>query len=277
LTGATAGASFIDGPRGRLLTATWTPLHAGERLSCVMIVAPFAEEMNKCRRMMAMLARQAALDGRVALIPDLYGTGDSDGDFSDADCDTWVGDLCAVESWAAERGWIVDAVVGVRAGCLLASRYARSRSNALGVTAFWQPVHEGARMLDQFMRMRVAASQMDGSGESLSGLRTLLASGETVHVSGYGISAAMGQQLSALKLVPEMNDRLGQVHWFEVKRSEESALPQPSRSALEQLNANGINAHLHAMVGDQFWASTEIVCDQALVAATARVLRGGSA
>ena len=45
----------------------------------VLIVAPMGEEMNKCRRMMALAARALQAAGLGALYIDCYGTGDSAG------------------------------------------------------------------------------------------------------------------------------------------------------------------------------------------------------
>ena len=50
----------------------------------VLYCPPFAEEMNKSRRMAALQARAFAKAGYGVLLLDLYGCGDSSGDFSDA-------------------------------------------------------------------------------------------------------------------------------------------------------------------------------------------------
>ena len=55
------------------------------------MVPPFAEEMNKCRPMVTEVALGLAESGIASIVPDLYGTGDSGGDFSEGDWETWQG------------------------------------------------------------------------------------------------------------------------------------------------------------------------------------------
>ena len=49
--------------------------------------------MNKARRQAAIQARALASDGFSVLVPDLFGTGDSDGELRDARWETWLDDL----------------------------------------------------------------------------------------------------------------------------------------------------------------------------------------
>jgi hypothetical protein len=48
-------------------------------------VPPFAEEMNKSRRMIAEVGRRLEGSGVGMLLVDLFGTGDSEGEFAQAD------------------------------------------------------------------------------------------------------------------------------------------------------------------------------------------------
>src|SRR5262245_3855900 len=59
----------------------------------VLHVHPFAEEMNKSRRMAALHARALAGAGFEVLQVDLAGCGDSSGEFGDATWDDWVADV----------------------------------------------------------------------------------------------------------------------------------------------------------------------------------------
>ena len=70
-------------------------LHAPERraIGAVLYVHPLAEEMNKSRRMAALQARALAASGWFVLQVDLFGCGDSDGDFGDADWQRWLADV----------------------------------------------------------------------------------------------------------------------------------------------------------------------------------------
>jgi len=74
---------FLDGLRGRLFVVRRAPA-ADDRGIDVVIAPPFAEEMNRSRRMMVLLAIALAERGFGCLAVDPFGTGDSDGDFADA-------------------------------------------------------------------------------------------------------------------------------------------------------------------------------------------------
>src|SRR5207249_8517309 len=70
----------------------------------ILYIHPFAEEMNKSRRMAALQARAFAAVGWDVLSVDLMGCGDSDGDFGDATLDAWLQDVDAAHRWLATRG-----------------------------------------------------------------------------------------------------------------------------------------------------------------------------
>ena len=50
----------------------------------IVYAHPFGEEMNKARRMAALQSRRLAAAGYAVLQIDLFGCGDSSGDFADA-------------------------------------------------------------------------------------------------------------------------------------------------------------------------------------------------
>src|SRR3546814_14337350 len=77
-------ALFIDGPAWRLFAIHHAAApHCRQGLGLVYL-PPFAEEMNRSRRMAALQARALAALGIDVLLLDLFGTGDSAGDFRDA-------------------------------------------------------------------------------------------------------------------------------------------------------------------------------------------------
>ncbi len=87
----------------------------------VLYVQPFAEEMNKSRRMAALQARQLAGQGFAVLMPDPYGCGDSGDDFSNARGDIWRQGLVQGIHWLRQTYPGPLALWGLRTGCLLVS------------------------------------------------------------------------------------------------------------------------------------------------------------
>src|SRR5262245_21600498 len=77
---------------GLRLCCVAAPLNGGVR-GTVLLLPPFAEELNKTRRMCARFARRLAGHGWRVVRVDLYGCGDSAGEFRDATWSQWISDL----------------------------------------------------------------------------------------------------------------------------------------------------------------------------------------
>src|SRR5437763_12894742 len=86
----------------------------------VLYVHPFAEEMNRSRRMAALQARALSALGYGVLQIDLYGCGDSSGDFGDARWGLRKQDLAAGAAWLHQRLYQPITLWGLRLGALLA-------------------------------------------------------------------------------------------------------------------------------------------------------------
>ena len=90
---------FLQMGRGQRLAVLHTPSRHRDWRRAMVYVHPFAEEMNKSRRMAALQARALADAGWAVLQIDLAGCGDSSGDFGDADWATWVADVRTAATW----------------------------------------------------------------------------------------------------------------------------------------------------------------------------------
>ena len=95
---------FLEGSRGRLFCVEFPAPSARNTGAAVLVVPPIGEEMNKCRRMLTLAARACQAAGLTALITDLYGTGDSAGDFRDGTVVQWRDDLHASMSHLLSGG-----------------------------------------------------------------------------------------------------------------------------------------------------------------------------
>jgi exosortase A-associated hydrolase 2 len=264
---------FLGADGQRVFTLLRHPRRAAA--SCALLVAPFGEEMNKSRKMLADAGIELAKRGIGSVLVDPYGTGDSDGDFSDATWPRWQEDLRQAVAWCAEEGLKVDRLLGVRLGCALGAQAVRDAIPGIAHTVFWQPVLDGNRFLDQFLRLRVAASMMEQDRkESTAELRARFARGETVDVAGYGIAPALATQLDRVRLSELVGPHLGQVHWIEVVRSPDTPPPAAATKAIAAARAAGTNVTLYPIAGEPFWSSVEIVCLPALIERTVALLEG---
>jgi exosortase A-associated hydrolase 2 len=258
---------FLAGPKGAVFVLLRAPPRARK---CVLIVPPFAEEMNKSRRMLTEVALGLSQRGLATAIPDLYGTGDSAGDFADASWDGWLGDLTAVANWLNQEGFALSGILGVRLGAALAG--AAVTSGALPEverTVLWQPAFDGARVLGQFLRLRTAALllQQDHK-ETLMELRSRLQAGETIEVAGYGLAGRLASDLDAVVPPGRLPEQFGYVQWMEVVSEHGATSPVPSTKLVEQSRASGAQVQMRACVGEPFWASAEIVRLPEVIAAT---------
>ena len=268
-------AEFLGRPGDRIFALLHTPSAARAR-GCVLFVPPFAEELNKSRRMMAQTARALAESGLAAATIDLYGTGDSDGEFEQATWDRWVSDVCDAEEWCAHEGYPVRSVVGIRVGCALAAAAAARFREPVQSAVFWQPVPAGARVLEQFLRLRVAASMMEQDRkETVKDLRDRLRHGETLEVAGYQLSSALAAAMDAINLAELAGPATDSIHWMDVVREQKPPTP-PTASALESLRSRGRTVAYHQIIGEPFWSSTEIVSIPDLLARTVDVLRAAA-
>jgi exosortase A-associated hydrolase 2 len=275
LTAAPVVPRFLGGDGERVFTLLRHPRRSGA--SCALLVAPFGEEMNKSRKMLTDVGIELAKRGTGSVLVDPYGTGDSEGDFSQADWLRWQSDLRQAVAWCGQEGLKVDRLLGVRLGCALGAQVVRDAIPGIAHTVFWQPVLDGSRFLDQFLRLRVAASMMDQDRkESTADLRAKFARGEIVQVSGYAIAPRLAAQLDAVRLTELIGPHLGQVHWMEVVRSADTPPPVPATKAIDAARAAGLQVTLEAVAGEPFWSSVEIVRIPQLIERTVALLEAAS-
>jgi exosortase A-associated hydrolase 2 len=268
---STLEPAFIDGSRGQLFVLLRRPGHR-DAAPCALIVPPFAEEMNKTRPMFTMVARGLAARGVATILPDLFGTGDSEGEFREGDWQTWQDDLLRAATWAETQGCRVDRLLCVRLGCILGATVAARLPTPVTRTVFWQPVLDGERFMTQFLRLRVAASMMEDRQETVGGLRERLRGGETLEVAGYELSPMLVTQIADARLGLGLEDQLGQVHWMEIVRGEAGDLPVASRQAIEAARPKLCAIESFAIPGEPYWSATEIVRIPTLVEHTVSAL-----
>jgi len=226
----------------------------------VLVVPPFAEEMNKCRRMVTEATLELCSRGSAALVPDLYGTGDSQGDFADGRWGVWQENLETVCAWAEGNGLAVHALLAIRLGAALAISAGRNgRLPAVAVTVLWQPVLDGAKYLTQFLRLRTAGNLFaEGSKESIADLRARLAAGHRIEVAGYNLTGDLASDLDAVTQPTDIPRQLGAIHWMEVVRTPESGMPANSQALIDRYRVSGTRIADYTFVGEPFWATVEI-------------------
>jgi exosortase A-associated hydrolase 2 len=246
---------------------------AGTCRGAVLYVPPFAEELNRTRRMAALGARRLAAHGYGVLQIDLLGTGDSAGDFLDARWDLWKQDLDMGAAWLRARVDTPLTLWGLRLGALLALDHARTAAYPLAPLLLWQPVASGSTYLTQFLRLRTANAMLgdDATQNSTKALRAALEAGETLEIAGYDLTPDLARAIDSLPAPDAMVPPVS-AHWFDVLGAPGQA-PAPAAARVKAAwEAQGTPLHVHTVTGSSFWATTAVSTCPALLDATAQVL-----
>lgn len=263
------------------------PAAGPTRRGAVLYVHPFAEAMNKSRRMAALQSRALAGAGFDVLQIDLLGCGDSSGECSQASWDDWVQDVLDALAWLALRHpglgshhptWIW----GHREGAMLATAAADMWADPVHLL-LWQPVLQGRQALQQFLRLKAAAQLADGGGKGVvEGLRQELAAGRPVDVAGYTLGPALAHGLNAATLAPPATrgrapgTAAPRAVWLEVN-SQHDPRPSPAAQAAQaRWLAAGWALEQRAVAGPAFWQTQEIEDAPALVEASVAALTGAA-
>jgi exosortase A-associated hydrolase 2 len=242
---------------------------AGECRGALVWVHPFAEEMNRSRRMAALASRALAAQGIGVLQLDLHGCGDSSGEFADARWDGWKADIALASGWLRAHLGVGVGLLGLRLGALLALDYTRTAVQPVERLLLWQPVTNGAAYLTQLLRLRLAAGllQDDGAKTSTDSLRSALHAGSTLEIAGYELAPQLAVAIDGVDaevLAPHSCP----VHWFEIVAAAGRQLTPAASRIVSNWREQGANVHVELVCGQQFWTTPEVTECLPLVQAT---------
>jgi exosortase A-associated hydrolase 1/exosortase A-associated hydrolase 2 len=263
---------FLPTVDGDLYLSLFRPSAERSIQGWVLYLPPFAEEMNKARPMASRQARLLSERGFCVVVPDLYGTGDSSGDFGEVNWSRWLQDCAQVLDWIQTQGGQKVQLWSLRGGCFLALELANNRPDLVARLVLWQPVTSGKQFVNQFLRLRMAAGLMEGKQETTAQLRAILAAGQNLEVAGYELSPEMIQQLDGLdaaRLAPPANV---ETLWLEIAAGEGNPVMPISQKVLDTWKQQGASVSAQVVAGDQFWATQEVAFAPALLEETTEFL-----
>lgn len=261
-------AFFLDTPGGARFTLVTRP--TGAIRGSIVFIPPFAEELNKSRRMCALAAEAFARDGWQVVQADLFGTGDSPGDFGEATWAHWIEDLDATVRWVETRGQQPVMLWALRAGALLAGEW-NARAAMARPCLMWQPVTNGKQHLTQFLRLKSAADMLSES-DAKSTPRELagaLEAGEAVEVAGYTLNPGLASGMNAAKL-----ETLDRAHVIELAGEDRLNLSPAVSRLVEKTAAGDASVKTAVVAGPAFWQTLEIEVAPNLVPASLDALAG---
>lgn len=235
----------------------------------LLYIHPFAEELNKSRRMAALQARAFAETGWHVLQLDLTGCGDSCGEFFDASWEVWLDDIFTARCWIRENIPGPVWLWGMRLGALLACASLERDPEPGAGLLFWQPVTSGSLHLQQFLRIK-GAGELVGSkreGASTQALLEELRAGNSVEIAGYDLSPQLALPMADTSL--NLPSAVSRVRWFEISPHADARLNPASLRIVDSWK-DRVSIDTTVVQGPSFWQTQEIEEVPSLLKATTR-------
>jgi exosortase A-associated hydrolase 2 len=246
---------FLPGAAGNLFAMYYPPAQTEIDAGDVLYVHPFAGEMFASRNLIAEAARSLARSGLGVLSIDLYGCGDSAGDFSEARWEIWRDDLAAAVGWLQSQGRDRLSLWGLRLGALLAMDFAfRSREHYEKIV-LWQPVVAGKNMLTQFFHMNLdEADSVRFSGKLTDPeARKALPGGDNIEIAGYQLSGELVRAIDQVEMMPLGQPHSGPIHWAEFGERVENPLQADSQRVITEWRKRRVEVTAHKIAAAPFW------------------------
>jgi exosortase A-associated hydrolase 2 len=264
---------FFDVEPGTRFSLYHAPAPQMPARGAILYVHPFAEELNHSRRMAALQSRRFAALGYAVLQIDLFGCGDSCGDFVSARWDQWKRDLATAFAWLRERSSGPLHLWGLRLGALLALDFART--TPVDGMVLWQPLTSGRSAINQFLRLRIASEMQRGvplAARTTSALRARMVAHGMVEVNGYELAAPLAQAIDACEAAG-MAPPPCPVHWFASGSGAPARMEASIARLADNWRAHGATLHFHPLAGVPFWSRADLPECPALLEATSAVFR----
>ena len=222
---------------------------------------PFNEELNRSRSMLTLLATRLNAEGYGLAIVDLYGTGDSSGNYVDASWEIWRQDIVAVADWLENEGFSCIGLLGLRLGAMLAAEVlVKDAGKRFKKLLFWQPVTDGKIHLVQFLRIRLAANleRQTKEKETTKLLRSKLMDEGSVEVAGYEISRELAEAIDNTRMINYFEALQGAtILWLEHRNEADQPLPKALTDTLSKCEENKLKLDFNTFVGPAFWQMHE--------------------
>lgn len=232
----------------------------------ILYVHPFGDEMNKSRRIVSLQCEAFAGKGVAVLILDLFGCGDSEGEFRDATWDIWIENIAHGYEWLKEKNGELISLWGLRMGCLLISDFLKSTALDIDQIIFWQPVISGKLLARQLKRQKMATG-LFSSGEQQD-FESVLRQQGLVEVSGYEISETLYISIEKVELTSFPLKSCRSVIWKELSLTDKRKMLPASQRIIDNWISRMSLLDVEVLQGKAFWNTVEIETNSELVEST---------
>jgi exosortase A-associated hydrolase 2 len=270
ISGAPLQSGFITMSAGQNFLLA---CNAPSATDAIVVIPPFAEEMNKSRHLISAAMRMLSAAGYGCFMLDNYGTGDSAGDLGNASIDIWRADLYQLIQLLQQHGYQRISFIALRFGTLqlfdLLSQY--TLPLPVKQLVLWQPVFDMAKFWQQFARIKVAEAMALGKKLSQKALEQQLDNGESIEIAGYPISPAFYHSLFAASPTFPAALHGTRLCWLETSQLDNIALPvEKMRQQLKQ----HCDLCFHQLKDEPYWQTAELASADSLLALTVQYLTG---
>jgi exosortase A-associated hydrolase 2 len=259
---------FLPGATGNLFAMYYPPADLAAAGEDVLYVHPFANEMFASRNVIAAMCRELARCGIGALTIDLYGCGDSCGDFGQARWEIWRQDLRVALCWLRERGRERLSLWGLRLGALLAMDFAAQTRDSYERIVLWQPALSGDHVLSQFLYMNADETYSGNVAAQLTDpeQRKSLPSRRSIEVAGYELASELIRSMDRVRLAPLGNQVRAPIHWLEIGSKADPSMQAQSLGIIRQWQDSGVAVSTYKVSGVPFWFSAHSIDAAGMVA-----------
>jgi len=270
----TIDAAFISGGKGQLYSIHYAPAPTNNTGECLVVSPAFAEELNRCRYMCTMLAQSVAGQGVGFLSVDPYGTGDSEGDFSELSWAQLEQDLLCACNYAIELGYKKVSILGVRMGALPALQVAQKFPH-LSRIVLWQPEINGQIALTQLLRLKIAGTlDRKEEGGSTKEFEALAEDGQHIEIAGYRLSPELICGMKQARLEDHLSYSGVEIGWFNTIASEERKSPRAHTKLIDAWRHKGADIVDRSVIGPPYWQVHERTLAPNLIATSTQYICG---
>lgn len=230
---------FFESGAARLYGYFHPALGDARRVACVL-VQPFMEERKDAHASLRELACSLAARRVPALRFDLYGTGDSEGDWSDATLAAWLDNIHdAVALVRAEAGASEVVLAGLRFGATLAALAAPHAG--VERVALVQPVVRGEEYVREMLLAHLTAEMVlhRKVGTTRETLLAELDAGRSVNLFGYHLTPAQAAAIRAVDLSRALAESTLRALVVEVCRTETARQSPDVKAVVAALGPRG--------------------------------------
>lgn len=230
----------------------------------VIILPPFAEEMNKSRHIFKQLLTLLSQQQFYGFMLDHYGTGDSEADLDQATISLWRDDLQLLLQHLVHWQFASVSFIALRFGSLQLFDLLNHITLPLPIKqlVLWQPMFDSGRFWQQFCRIKIAEAMANGDKINQTQIQQQLTAGQIVEIAGYPINLAFYQSIQQIN--PDIPTALTKLplSWFELSKLDTIAIPvQKMRDNLVEK----CQLHFQQIKAEAFWQTTELATAEQLI------------